>query len=405
MALLVQKYGGTSVGSFERIEAVADQIVRTVNLGHQVVVVLSAMAGETNRLLGLASKVSAKPSARELDVLVSSGEQISVALMALALQKRGIQGISLLGSQVSIHTDDHHGRAEITEVQCQRIERCLTLGQVPIIAGFQGINGAGDITTLGRGGSDTTAVAVAASIRADECQIFTDVEGVYTTDPRVEPHARKMDCITFEEMLELSSLGAKVLQIRSVEFAGKHRVPLRVLSSFQAGEGTLIRYDNQGQSEGITGIAFNRNEVAITLSGLEETTTTVAEVFAPLNEAKIPVDMLVQSAAVNDRVELTFTLPQSDLAVAKSLLDPVVERFSGQPLVAKENMCKVSVVGAGLPQHSELTQQVLEVLAEEGIHVHLLASAEIKLSVAIEEKYLELAVRSLHSAFKLSENV
>ncbi|SDI92971.1 aspartate kinase [Ferrimonas sediminum] len=405
MALYVQKFGGTSVGSLDRIEAVADGIARSVREGHQLVVVLSAMAGETNRLLELASQVSAKPSERELDMLVSTGEQISIALMAMALQKRGIAALSLLASQVGIDTDGHHGKAEITHVCKQRLSECLALGQVAIVAGFQGVSPQRELTTLGRGGSDTTAVALAAAIGADECQIFTDVEGVYTTDPRVEPKARKMDHITFEEMLEMSSMGARVLQIRSVEFAGRHRVPLRVLSSFKEGEGTLINYDSHCQSAAcVTGIAFSREEASITLTGLKDQPGIAAAVFSPLAEAKVEVDMIVQSSAANECVDLTFTVHRDDFTLAKSLIKPLMPELGVDHLIETKDICKVSVVGASMQYHTGIAKQMFEVLGREGIKIHLIATSEIKISVAIDEKYLELAVRSLHSSFGLGED-
>ncbi|BDY03934.1 aspartate kinase [Ferrimonas sp. YFM] len=405
MSLFVQKFGGTSVGSFDRIEAVADGIARTVREGHKTVVVLSAMAGETNRLLELASLVSAQPDQRELDMLVSTGEQISIALMAMALHKRGVQAVSLLGFQVGIHTDGHHGRAEIQSVEQQRLERCLAAGQVPIVAGFQGVSPDGEVTTLGRGGSDTTAVALAAALGADECQIFTDVEGVYTTDPRIEPKARKMSHITFEEMLELASLGAKVLQMRSVEFAGRHQVPLRVLSSFKEGEGTLIDYDGRCHSGNcVTGIAYSREEASLTLTGLVDEAGVAAALFSPLADAKIAVDMIVQAGAGEGRVDLTFTVPRGDLPLARSVIEPLMERFGARELIETSDICKVSVVGASMTQHTSVAKQMFEVLGREGIKIHLIATSEIKISVAIDEKYLELAVRSLHSSFGLGED-
>ncbi|WP_028117051.1 aspartate kinase [Ferrimonas senticii] len=405
MALYVQKFGGTSVGSLERIESVADRIARSVRNGHQLVVVLSAMAGETNRLVSLAHQVSADPDPREMDMLISTGEQISIALMAMALQKRGLQAQALLGDQAQILTDDRHGKARIKSVATDNLDRLLSQGIIPIVAGFQGRTDQGELTTLGRGGSDTTAVALAAALKADECQIYTDVDGVYTTDPRIEPKARKMDVITFEEMLELSSLGAKVLQIRSVEYAGRYNVPLRVLSSFDSGEGTLITYDQiDGQPPMVSGIAFNRDEASLTLVGVPDRANVAAQILTPISAAGIEVDMIVHTTTVAGQADFTFTVHRNDCSQALALLQPVAQSLGAQHVKSDAGLCKVSVVGVGMKNHSGVASRMFQTLGQEGINVQLIATSEIKISVAIDEKYLELAVRSLHSAFELAED-
>ncbi|WP_298442698.1 aspartate kinase [uncultured Ferrimonas sp.] len=403
MALYVQKFGGTSVGSLERIEAVADRIARGARGGDQIVVVLSAMAGETNRLLQLAHQVSADPDPRELDMLMSTGEQISISLMAMALQKRGLKAQALLGDQAQVLTDARHGKARIKEVATDKLNGLLAQQVIPIVAGFQGRTNEGELTTLGRGGSDTTAVAIAAALKADECQIYTDVDGVYTTDPRVEPKARKMDAITFEEMMELSSLGAKVLQIRSVEYAGRYNVPLRVLSSFAPGEGTLIMYDQvNGNAPLVSGIAFNRDEASLTLVGVPDEASVAAQILTPISDAGIEVDMIVHTTTVAGKADFTFTVHRNDFSQAKSLLAPVAQRLGAQHVKSDNSLCKVSVVGVGMKNHSGVASRMFQTLGQEGINVQLISTSEIKISVAIAEKYLELAVRSLHSAFNLA---
>ncbi|QIZ75574.1 aspartate kinase [Ferrimonas lipolytica] len=404
MALYVQKFGGTSVGSLERIEAVADRIARASRSGDKIVVVLSAMAGETNRLLNLAHSVAAEPDPRELDMLVSTGEQISISLMAMALHKRGISAQAILGDQAQILTNDHHGKARIQHVATDNLNNLLGLGIIPIVAGFQGRSESGQLTTLGRGGSDTTAVAIAAALKADECQIYTDVDGVYTTDPRVEPKARKMDFITFEEMMELSSLGAKVLQIRSVEYAGRYNVPLRVLSSFGDGEGTLIMYDqNSDKVPLVSGIAFNRDEASLTLVGVPDEANVAAQILTPISDSGIDVDMIVHTTTVAGCADFTFTVHRNDFSQAKALLSPVAKKLGAQHVKSDNGLCKVSVVGVGMKNHSGVASRMFQTLGQEGISVQLISTSEIKISVAIEEKYLELAVRSLHSAFDLAE--
>ncbi|GAA4897647.1 aspartate kinase [Ferrimonas pelagia] len=404
MALLVQKYGGTSVGSFERIEAVADKIARAVRRGDRLVVVLSAMAGETNRLLGLAKQVSAEPASRELDMLLATGEQISISLMAMALHKRGIAAQAMLGDQAGVVTDGRHSRARIQTVEAERLIDLLAQGIVPVVAGFQGRCDAGALTTLGRGGSDTTAVALAAALQADECQIYTDVDGVYTTDPRVEPRARKMDSITFEEMLELSSLGAKVLQIRSVEYAGRYNVPLRVLSSFQDGSGTLITYEDPAMDAPlVSGVAFRRDEASLTLVGVPDEANVAAQILTPISDAGIDVDMIVHTTTGAGKADFTFTVSRQDLAQASALLAPVVKTLGVNSLRTNEDLCKVSVVGVGMKNHTGVASRMFQTLGQEGISVQLISTSEIKISVALDEKYLELAVRSLHNAFDLAK--
>ncbi|GAA5190798.1 aspartate kinase [Ferrimonas gelatinilytica] len=403
MALLVQKFGGTSVGSFERIEVVADKLARAYRAGEQLVVVLSAMAGETNRLLGLAKSVAADPDPRELDLLVSTGEQVAISLMAMALQKRGIPARALLGDQAGVLTDSRHGRARITSVEPEPLRTLLAQGVVPVVAGFQGRCPANGVTTLGRGGSDTTAVAIAAALKADECQIFTDVDGVYTTDPRIEPRARKMDTISFEEMLELSSLGAKVLQIRSVEYAGRYNVPLRVLSSFQEGSGTLITYeDSLMDAPQVSGIAFTRDEASLTLVGVPDEANVAAQILTPIEEGGIDVDMIVHTNTGDGKADFTFTVSRTDCNQACRLLQPVLAQFGIDNLKINQDLCKVSVVGVGMKNHTGVASRMFQTLGREGISVQLIATSEIKISVAMEQKYLELAVRSLHKTFDLA---
>ncbi len=403
MALLVQKFGGTSVGSFERIEVVADKIARAHRAGDQLVVVLSAMAGETNRLLGLAKSVAAEPDPQTLDLLVSTGEQVAISLMAMALQKRGIAARALLGDQAGIRTDARHGRARISRVDPEPLRSLLDQAVIPVVAGFQGRCEANGVTTLGRGGSDTTAVAIAAALKADECQIFTDVDGVYTTDPRIEPRARKMDSVSFEEMLELASLGAKVLQIRSVEYAGRYNVPLRVLSSFQEGSGTLITYeDSLMDAPAVSGIAFTRDEASLTLVGVPDEANVAAQILTPIEAAGIDVDMIVHTNTGNGKADFTFTVSRTDCQQACSLLQPVLKRFGIGNLKINQDLCKVSVVGVGMKNHTGVASRMFQTLGREGISVQLIATSEIKISVAMEQKYLELAVRSLHNTFDLA---
>ncbi|MEC8803154.1 MAG: aspartate kinase [Pseudomonadota bacterium] len=405
MALVVQKFGGTSVGSVERIEAVAEKIIGFRDYGDDVVVVVSAMSGETNRLTALAQEVMGQPTVREMDVLLSTGEQVTIALLSMALEKRGYGARSFTGSQVRILTDDAHTRARIREIDSTRILAQLEQQNVVVVAGFQGVNEAGCITTLGRGGSDTTAVALAAALKADECQIYTDVKGVYTTDPRVVEEARLLKTVTFEEMLELASLGAKVLQIRSVEFAGKYRVPLRVLSSFEEGEGTLISFEGDEAMEdpSIAGIAFERDEAKLTVTGVPDLPGTAYNVIGPVSEAGIEVDVIVQNAAADGTNDITFTVKRGESERAKSILDNVASSLKARAVDLDTKICKVSLVGVGMRSHAGIASKMFKALAQEGINIQIITTSEIKISVVIEEKYLELAVRALHSAFELGD--
>ena len=405
MALVVQKFGGTSVGSVERIEAVAEKIIGFRDHGDDVVVVVSAMSGETNRLTALAQEVMGQPTVREMDVLLSTGEQVTIALLSMALEKRGYGARSFTGSQVRILTDDAHTRARIREIDSTRILAQLEQQNVVVVAGFQGVNEAGCITTLGRGGSDTTAVALAAALKADECQIYTDVKGVYTTDPRVVEEARLLKTVTFEEMLELASLGAKVLQIRSVEFAGKYRVPLRVLSSFEEGEGTLISFEGDEAMEdpSIAGIAFERDEAKLTVTGVPDLPGTAYNVIGPVSEAGIEVDVIVQNAAADGTNDITFTVKRGESERAKSILDNIASSLKARAVDLDTKICKVSLVGVGMRSHAGIASKMFKALAQEGINIQIITTSEIKISVVIEEKYLELAVRALHSAFELAD--
>ena len=405
MALVVQKFGGTSVGSVERIKAVAEKIIGFRDHGDDVVVVVSAMSGETNRLTALAQEVMGQPTVREMDVLLSTGEQVTIALLSMALEKRGYGARSFTGSQVRILTDDAHTRARIREIDSTRILAQLEQQNVVVVAGFQGVNEAGCITTLGRGGSDTTAVALAAALKADECQIYTDVKGVYTTDPRVVEEARLLKTVTFEEMLELASLGAKVLQIRSVEFAGKYRVPLRVLSSFEEGEGTLISFEGDKAMEdpSIAGIAFERDEAKLTVTGVPDLPGTAYNVIGPVSEAGIEVDVIVQNAAADGTNDITFTVKRGESERAKSILDNIASSLKARAVDLDTKICKVSLVGVGMRSHAGIASKMFKALAQEGINIQIITTSEIKISVVIEEKYLELAVRALHSAFELGD--
>ncbi|KDC48592.1 aspartate kinase [Pseudoalteromonas fuliginea] len=404
MALIVQKFGGTSVGSIERIEAVADLVVKTRQQGHQVVVVLSAMSGETNRLINLAKQIDTRPSSRELDVLISTGEQVSVSLLAMAIIKRGHSAVSLLADQVNILTDNMFGKARIAEVAATRLKHELEHNRIAIIAGFQGRDIEGNVTTLGRGGTDTSAVEIAAAIKADECQIYTDVDGVYTTDPRVEPNARRMSQVTFAEMLELASLGAKVLHIRSVEAAGKHNVPLRVLSSFNPDEGTLISFEeNDMPSKVVSGIAFNRDECLIKVQGVPTGTQYLSKILKLFAENGIEIDMINQVNHNFEKIDYAFTVHSNDYLQTLELLNEQQVQLSVQNICGLTTVAKVSAVGIGMKSHSGVASLFFEALAQENINVVLVSTSEIKISVLIDEKYLELAVRALHKVF-LTEN-
>ncbi|MDY6956090.1 MAG: aspartate kinase [Pseudomonadota bacterium] len=402
MALIVQKYGGTSVGTIERIEHVARKVIAARARGDQIVVVVSAMSGETDRLLGLARQIASRPEPREVDVLISTGEQVTIALLAMTLQKLGCPARSYTGAQVPIITDSAHGKARIARIDPDQVRADLDAGQVVVVAGFQGVDALGNITTLGRGGSDTTGVALAAALKADECQIFTDVDGVYTADPRIVPTARRLDHITFEEMLELASLGAKVLQIRSVEFAGKYNVPLRVLSTFQEGPGTLITYEEQQVEEVvISGIAQNRDEAQITVSGIPDHPGVAYRVLGPVADANIEVDMIVQNVARDGTTDLTFTVHRNDHERAMEILRGRQKDLGAREIAGDSAITKISLVGVGMRSHAGVAARMFSVLASEGINIRMISTSEIKISVVVSEKYVELAVRALHEAFAL----
>ncbi|MFH1494593.1 MAG: aspartate kinase [Pseudomonadota bacterium] len=407
MALIVQKYGGTSVGDPERIKNVAHRVARFQNMGHQVVVVVSAMSGETNRLIALAKSVQAHPDPRELDVMVSTGEQVTIALLAMTLKEIGVKAKSYTGAQVRIVTDNAHTKARILSIDEANIRADLNEGHVVVVAGFQGVDENGNITTLGRGGSDTTGVALAAALKADECQIYTDVDGVYTTDPRIVPEARRLATITFEEMLELASLGSKVLQIRSVEFAGKYKVKLRVLSSFEeGGDGTLITFEDDDNMEKaiISGIAFNRDEAKITVLGVPDKPGIAYQILGPVAEANIDVDMIIQNVGADGSTDFTFTVHRNEYAKAIEILRKVQTHIGAREVSGDDKIAKVSVVGVGMRSHVGIASAMFRTLAEEGINIQMISTSEIKISVVIDEKYLELAVRVLHKAFNLEQS-
>jgi aspartate kinase len=403
MSLIVQKYGGTSVGSVDRIRAVAEKVRSSVLQGHQLVVVVSAMSGETNRLLGLAAEISADASAREMDVILSTGEQVTIALLAIALQSLGCGAVSYTGGQVAIQTDNAYSKARIQNIDSAKIKSDLADNKVVVVAGFQGVDGSGNITTLGRGGSDTTAVALAAALGADECQIYTDVDGVYTTDPRLVGDARKLDKITFEEMLEMASQGSKILQIRSVEFAGKYNVPLRVLSSFDEGEGTLISLEDDDQMERplVSGIAFNKDEAKLTIRGIPDQPGVAYKVLGAVSNANIEIDVIVQNVAKDNSASITFTVNKSELSSAEALLREIAEDLGAMEVDADKNIAKVSIVGVGMRSHAGVAATMFQALSDEGINIQLITTSEIKITVVIDERYLELAVRALHGAFEL----
>ncbi len=406
MALIVQKYGGTSVGTPERIRNVAARVARFREQGHQVVVVVSAMSGETNRLIALTKEVAQNPDPRELDVVVSTGEQVTIGLLCMALKDAGSDARSYTGGQVRILTDSSHTKARILSIDEHNMRADLDAGRVVVVAGFQGVDEHGNITTLGRGGSDTTAVALAAALNADECQIYTDVDGVYTTDPRVVSEARKLDKITFEEMLELASLGSKVLQIRSVEFAGKYKVKLRVLSSFEdGGEGTLITVEEDQNMEQpvISGIAFNRDEAKLVVLGVPDKPGIAYQILGPVADANIDVDMIIQNVGHDGLTDFSFTVSRGDCARAIKVLESVKEHIGARSIESDKSMAKVSIVGVGMRSHPGVASKMFRTLAEEGINIQMISTSEIKISVVIEEKYLELAVRVLHKAFGLDQ--
>jgi len=405
MSLIVQKYGGTSVGTIEKIGKVADKVAACARSGDKVVVAVSAMSGETNRLISLANEMSDKPHAREMDVIVSTGEQVTIALLTMALIDRGVDAKSYTGAQIKMLTDSEHGKARIQDIQCDSMMADLEAGKVVVVAGFQGVDEHGNITTLGRGGSDTTAVAIAAALKADECQIYTDVDGVYTTDPRVEPKARKLDKITFEEMLEMASLGSKVLQIRSVEFAGKYNVPLRVLHSFEEGKGTLIALEDEDVEQAvISGIAFNRDEAQLTINGVPDQPGVASKILGPVTDANIEIDMIVQNVGEDGCTDFTFTVHRNDYAKAKTLLDQVAKELGAKNVAGDDSIVKLSLVGVGMRSHAGIASTMFQTLADEGINILMISTSEIKISVVVNEKYLELGVRSLHAAFGLDIN-
>ncbi len=406
MALIVQKYGGTSVGSPDRIKNVAKRVARWKSQGHDIVVVVSAMSGETNRLIALAREVQANPDPRELDVIVSTGEQVTIGLLAMALKDAGVDARSYTGSQVRVLTDSTFTKARIQSIDDAAMRKDLVEGRVVIVAGFQGVDEFGNITTLGRGGSDTSGVALAAALKADECQIYTDVDGVYTTDPRIVPEARKLDRITFEEMLEMASLGSKILQIRSVEFAGKYKVKLRVLSSFEEdGEGTLITFEEDENMEKavISGIAFNRDEAKITIKGVPDKPGIAYQILGPVADANIDVDMIIQNVGEDGMTDFSFTVPRGEYQKAMTILESVQAHIGAKAVLGDPKINKVSIVGVGMRSHCGVASTMFRTLAEEGINIQMISTSEIKISVVIDEKYLELAVRVLHRAFNLDQ--
>ncbi|MCQ9327225.1 MULTISPECIES: aspartate kinase [Neisseria] len=405
MALIVQKYGGTSVGSAERIKNVAKRVAKTRAEGHDVVVVVSAMSGETNRLVALAHEMQDLPDPRELDVVLATGEQVTIGLLAMALKDIGVPAKSYTGWQVAVKTDASHTKARIEDIDDAAMRADLKEGRVVIVAGFQGINGKGDITTLGRGGSDTSAVALAAALKADECQIYTDVDGVYTTDPRVVPEARRLDTITFEEMLELASLGSKVLQIRSVEFAGKYKVRLRVLSSLQeGGNGTLITFeeDNNMERAAVSGIAFDKNQARINVRGVPDKPGVAYQILGAVAAANVEVDMIIQNVGAEGTTDFSFTVPRGDYKPVLESLNGLKDSLGATEIDGDDTVCKVSIVGLGMRSHVGVASKMFRTLAEEGINIQMISTSEIKVSVLIDEKYMELATRVLHKAFELA---
>lgn len=406
MALIVQKYGGTSVANPERIKNVAKRVARFQAQGHQVVVVLSAMSGETNKLIALAKEIQANPDPRELDMLMSTGEQVTIGLLAMALKEIGVKAKSYTGGQVKVLTDSTFTKARILSIDEANMRRDLDSGHVVVVAGFQGVDADGNITTLGRGGSDTSGVALAAALKADECQIYTDVDGVYTTDPRVVPEAKKLDTITFEEMLEMASLGSKVLQIRSVEFAGKYKVKLRVLSSFQdEGEGTLITVEEDKNMEQpiISGIAFNRDEAKLTMLGVPDTPGIAYQILGAIADANIDVDMIIQNVGHDGTTDFSFTVNRGEFAKAQAILAEVKTKLGAREVTGDSKICKVSAVGVGMRSHPGVASKMFKALADEGINIQMISTSEIKISVVLDEKYLELAVRVLHRTFGLDQ--
>ncbi len=407
MSLLVQKFGGTSVATVERIEAVADKISNFRKRGDDIVVVVSAMSGETNRLVALADSVDKAASSREMDVLLSTGEQVTIALLCMALHKRGNEAKSYIGSQVRILTDSAHSKARIQSIDSHQIEKDLAQGRVIVVAGFQGVDDQGNITTLGRGGSDTTAVALAVSLKADECQIYTDVDGVYTTDPRVVKDARRLDKVTFEEMLEMASQGSKVLQIRAVEFAGKYKIPLRVLSAFNKGSGTLITLEDNLDMEKpiVSGIAFNRDEAKLTVRGIPDVPGSAARILGAVGRANIEVDVIVQNVAQDKTASLTFTVHRNEMKKAEDVLNKVAIELGAISVESDENIAKLALVGVGMRSHAGVAATMFDTLGKENVNIQMISTSEIKITVVIAEDSLDLSVRSLHSIFGLDKQV
>jgi|TARA_B100001540_G_scaffold144528_1_gene128204 aspartate kinase len=404
MALIVQKYGGTSVGTVEKIQLVAEKIIETKKEGHQVVVVVSAMSGETNRLLALAKNISSSPDNRELDVLLSTGEQVTIALLSMALKEKGFDAISYTGGQISIQTDSAHSKARINNIEVGRVQRELEDGRIVVIAGFQGVDEHGNITTLGRGGSDTTAVAMATALSAQECRIYTDVNGVYTADPRIVDDAKKLSSITYEEMLEMASLGSKVLQTRAVEFAGKYNINLRVLSSFEEGSGTLITNEEEIMEAAlISGIAHNTDEAKLTVIGVPDKPGVASLILTPIAEANIEVDMIVQNVGVNNSTDFTFTVHRNDYDKAMSILKRTAKEINAADVIGDDKIVKISVVGVGMRSHAGVARTIFKVLADEKINIQMISTSEIKVSVVVDEKHLESGVRTLHMAFGLGK--
>lgn len=404
MALFVEKYGGTSVGSVDRIKVVAENVAVSARQGHSVIVVVSAMSGETNRLLTLANEAHSHPPPREIDVLVSTGEQVTIALLSMALDAIGVKARSYTGGQIRILTDEIHGKARIRSIDADKVKADLDQGRVVVVAGFQGVDAANNITTLGRGGSDITAVAMAAALNAEECRIYTDVDGVYTADPRIVPEARRLEQITFEEMLELSGAGAKVLQIRSVEFAGKYNVPLRVLSSFEPGRGTLITYEEKEMEQPlISGIACSQDEAKVTVRGVPDRPGIAYSILGPISDGHINVDMIVQNIGLDDLTDFTFTIHSNDLNKCLGLLEPVVHELGAVEVVGDSDLAKISLVGVGMRSHAGIATTMFKALSEKGINIQMISTSEIKISVTVDKEYTELAVRTLHKTFDLDQ--
>ena len=415
MSLLVHKYGGTSLGSLERIQAVAERVVGAHNSGHQIVVIVSAMSGETNRLVEMGENLSDRPSAREMDVLLASGEQVSIALLSIAIQSLGVSAKSFLGPQLPINTDANHQRARIEGISTGQLTKSIEKREIPVVAGFQGVNPNGDITTIGRGGSDTSAVAVATALNADECQIYTDVDGVYTADPRIVSHASRMDEVSFEEMLEMASLGAKVLHTRAVEFAHKYEMPLRVLSSFEDGPGSLITSENEAMEKPlVSAVTHERDEAKLTVLAVPDKPGVALQILGPIGDAGVSVDMIVQNIGTDGQTDFSFTVKRADFDIARDLLQRTIDQIGRKPnedgfretsIVGDDSIAKVTIVGVGMRSHAGVATKMFETLANENINIQMISTSEIKISVVIEDRYVELAVRALHDAFELDKQL